>query len=73
MRRSAVSCFASSLAEADDPCEEGIEISMPGPAAGDAGRAEERGDAIAPAFSGSGARDIFKEIAKERHSRWEMS
>src|SRR5208282_3254597 len=58
------------LAEADDPCEEGIEIFAPGPAAGDADRAEERGEATATAFCESGARDIFREIAKERHSRW---
>lgn len=58
------------LAEADDPCEEGIEIFVPGPAAADADRAEERGEATATAFCESGARDIFREIAKERHSRW---
>jgi transposase-like protein len=56
------------LAEADDPGEEG-EISVTGPAAADADRAEERGDAIATAFGGLRAPDIFREIAKERHSR----
>jgi transposase-like protein len=58
------------LAEADDPGEEGIEISGPGPAAADADSAEERGDAIATAFCGSSTRDIFSQIARERHSRW---
>ena len=57
------------LAEADDACEEGIEISLPGPAA-DADSARERGDEIATALCGSGARDVFGEIAKERQSRW---
>ncbi len=56
------------LAEADDPCEEGVEISVPGPAAADADWAEKRGDASATAFCGSGARDIFREIAKECQS-----
>ncbi len=41
-----------------------------GAAPGDADRAEERGEATATAFCESGARDIFREIAKERHSRW---
>ena len=35
------------LAEAGDPCEEGIEIFVPGPAAADADRVEERGEATA--------------------------
>jgi len=58
------------LAEAEDPCEEGVEICEPGSAAAaDAKRAEERGDAVAATLSASGERDIFRDIAKERYSR----
>ncbi len=57
------------LAEADDPCEEGVEICEPRSAAGDAKRAEERSDAVAATLSASGERDIFREIAKGRYSR----
>ncbi len=56
------------LAEADDPCEEGVEICEPRSAA-DAMRAEERSDAVAATLSASGERDIFREIATERYSR----
>src|SRR5271157_3837076 len=56
-------------AEADDLCEEGVEICEPRSAAADAKRAEERSDAVAATPSASGERDIFREIAKERYSR----
>jgi hypothetical protein len=60
MQRSAGSCFASSRAQADGPCEEGVEIFAPGPAAGGPDRAEKRGEATARAFCEIGRAGYFQ-------------
>ena len=66
-RRAAFRALA--LAEADDPQEEDVEVCEPDSASGtDETGPATRGEAVAASASASGERDLFRDIATQRHA-----